>query len=185
MEADLRCGVWSSHCHGFFCCGAQTLGAWASVVSTCRLVVTAHGLSCSAACGIFLDQESNPCSLHWQEDSYPLYHWRIPRIYFLNTLLYFPGGSDSKASVYNAGELGSIPGSGRFSGEGNGNPLQYSCLENPMDGGAWCPWGLKKLDTTERLHFLSLSTLLSIWCVAWSLGAGIKGRLIHLHGLST
>ena len=38
----------------------------------------------------------------------------------------------------NAGDLGSIPGSGRFPGEENGNPLQYSCLENPMDGGAWC-----------------------------------------------
>ena len=49
----------------------------------------------------------------------------------------FPGGSDGKASVYNAGDLGSIPGSGRFPGEGNGNPLQYPCLENPMDGGAW------------------------------------------------
>ena len=36
-------------------------------------------------------------------------------------------------------------------GEGNGNPLQYSCLENPMDGGAWCPWGRKELDTTEQL----------------------------------
>ena len=50
----------------------------------------------------------------------------------------FPGGSDGKASVYNGGDLGSIPGSGRFPGEGNGNPLQYPCLENPMDGGAWC-----------------------------------------------
>ena len=49
----------------------------------------------------------------------------------------FPGGSDGKASVYNAGDLGLIPGSGRSSGEGNGNPLQDSCLENPMDGGAW------------------------------------------------
>ena len=49
----------------------------------------------------------------------------------------FPGGSDGKASAYNAGDPGSIPGSGRSSGEGNGNPLQYSCLENPMDGGAW------------------------------------------------
>ena len=47
-------------------------------------------------------------------------------------------GSDGKASVYSAGDLGLIPGSGRFPGEGNGNPLQYSCLENPMDGGAWC-----------------------------------------------
>ena len=49
----------------------------------------------------------------------------------------FPGGSDSKASVYNAGDLGLIPGSGRIPGEGNGNPLQYSCLENSMDGGDW------------------------------------------------
>ena len=49
-----------------------------------------------------------------------------------------PGGSDGKASVYNVEDLGLIPGSGRFPGEGNGNPLQYSCLENPMDRGAWC-----------------------------------------------
>ena len=48
----------------------------------------------------------------------------------------FPGGSDGKASAYNAGDLGSIPGSGRSPGEGNGNPLQHSCLENPMDGEA-------------------------------------------------
>ena len=48
-----------------------------------------------------------------------------------------PGGSEGKASI-NAGELCSIPGSGRFPGEGNGNALQYSCLENPMDGGGWC-----------------------------------------------
>ena len=65
----------------------------------------------------------------------------------------FPGGSDGKPSVYNAGDLGLIPGSGRFHGEGNGNPLQYPCLENPMDRGAWCPWGRKELDTTEQLHF--------------------------------
>ena len=49
----------------------------------------------------------------------------------------FPGDSDGKASAYNAGDPGSIPGSGRSSGEGNGNPLQCFCLENPMDGGAW------------------------------------------------
>ena len=49
----------------------------------------------------------------------------------------FPGGSDSKASAYNVEDLGSIPGSGRSPGEGNGKPLQYSRLENPMDGGAW------------------------------------------------
>ena len=49
----------------------------------------------------------------------------------------FPGGSDGKVSVYNVGDLGSILGSGRFPGEGNDNPLQYSCLENPLDEGAW------------------------------------------------
>ena len=49
----------------------------------------------------------------------------------------FPGGSDGKASVYNAGDLGLIPGSGRSPGEGNGNPLQYYCLENLPDRGAW------------------------------------------------
>ena len=49
----------------------------------------------------------------------------------------FPGGSDGKASACNTGDPGSIPGLGRSPGEGNGNPLQYSCLENPRDGGAW------------------------------------------------
>ena len=49
----------------------------------------------------------------------------------------FPGGSDGKESAYSAGDLGSIPGWGRSPGEGNGNPLQYSCLKNSMGGGAW------------------------------------------------
>ena len=52
-------------------------------------------------------------------------------------VLGFPGGSDGKASACNVGDPGSIPGSGRSPGEGNGNTLQYSCLENSMDGGAW------------------------------------------------
>ena len=67
----------------------------------------------------------------------------------------FPGGSDGKVSAYNAGDLGSNPGSGRSFGEGNGTPLQYSCLENPMDGGAWLSysmWGRKELNMAERLH---------------------------------
>ena len=49
----------------------------------------------------------------------------------------FPGGLDSKASTYDVGDLGSIPGLGRSPGEGDGNPLQYSCLEKPVDGGTW------------------------------------------------
>ena len=49
----------------------------------------------------------------------------------------FPGGSDGKESVYNVGDLGLIPGLGGSPGEGNGNPLQDFCLENPMDRGAW------------------------------------------------
>jgi len=49
----------------------------------------------------------------------------------------FPGGSDGKVSAYNVGNPGSIPGSGGSPGEGNGNPLQYSCLENPMDEESW------------------------------------------------
>ena len=49
----------------------------------------------------------------------------------------FPGGSDGKVSGYNAGDLGLIPGLGGSPGEGNDNPLQYSCLENPMDRGTW------------------------------------------------
>ena len=49
----------------------------------------------------------------------------------------FPGGSEVKASACNAGDLGSIPGLGRSPGGRHGNPLQYSCLENPLDGGAW------------------------------------------------
>ena len=56
---------------------------------------------------------------------------------FLNVSLGFPGGSEGKASACNAGDLGSIPGSGRSPGERKGNPLLYSCLENPMDGEAW------------------------------------------------
>ena len=55
----------------------------------------------------------------------------------ISNLVYFPHGSDSKESACSAGDLGLIPEWGRSPGEGNSNPLQYSCLEKPMDRGAW------------------------------------------------
>ena len=75
---------------------------------------------------------------------------------------FFSDGSDGKESACNAVDLGSIPGSGRSPEERNGNPLQYSCLENPMDGilslAGYIPWGHKESDMTERLFtFFSLS----------------------------
>ena len=61
------------------------------------------------------------------------------------------GGSDGKESACNAGDLGVIPGLERCPGGGHGNPLHYSCLENPMDRGAWRAifYGVSELDTTE------------------------------------
>ena len=60
----------------------------------------------------------------------------------------FPGGSEVKASACNAGDMGSVPGSGRSPGEGNGNPLQYSCLENPMTRGGW--WATVRVVAKNR-----------------------------------
>ena len=75
---------------------------------------------------------------------------------FTDVLRYFSGGSDGEESVCNAGDPGLIPGSGRSPGEGNGNPLQYSCLENPQGQRnlmGYSPWDHKEVDTTERLIF--------------------------------
>ena len=70
---------------------------------------------------------------------------------------YFPGGSDGKASAYNTGNTGSLPGSGRSPGEGNGTPLQYSCLENPMDGGAW--WATVHRVSNSRTQLSDFASL--------------------------
>ena len=79
----------------------------------------------------------------WRRDSLP-----IP------VFMGFLGGSDGKESICNVGDLGSIPGLGRSPGGGHGNPLQYSCLENPhgqMRQVGYSSWGCKESDTTERL----------------------------------
>ena len=86
---------------------------------------------------------------------------REKRIFLFLRLISFPGGSDGKESACNVGDLGSIPGSRRSPGEGNGNPLQYSCLENTVDQGfciedrrsrslaGYSQWDCKESDMTE------------------------------------
>ena len=69
----------------------------------------------------------------------------------LSIVVSFPGGAVVKNPPADAGDTASVPGWGRSPGEGNGNPLQYSCLENPMDRGAWqAPWDCKESNTTEH-----------------------------------
>ena len=88
----------------------------------------------------------------------------------------FPGGSVVKNPPANAEDPGSIPGSGRSPGRGNDNPLQYSCLENPMDRSlvGCSPWGRKESDTTERLHFhFSLS------CIGEGNGNPLQGSCLE------
>ena len=79
------------------------------------------------------------CEIQWKNEKINsqfiyVYYYIYIIIYYI---LGFPGGSDGKESACNAGDLAFIPGSVRFPGEGNGYSLQYSCLENPMDRGAW------------------------------------------------
>ena len=101
-------------------------------------------------------------------------------------LLDFPGGSGGKASAYSAGDQGSIPGSGRSPGEGHGNPVQYFCLENPTDGGAW--WatvhGVAKSWTRLRdlisLHFTSCCYLKEFVKVANSVLVKLNYKITNM-----
>ena len=73
-------------------------------------------------------------------------------LYFITFYWAFPRSLDGKGSAFNAGDPGTIPGLGKSPGKGDSYPLQYFCLENPVDRGAWqagSPWGLKESDTTE------------------------------------
>ena len=88
-------------------------------------IVVVQSLSCVRLC--------DPRNVTHQGSLFFTISWSLLRFMSID----FPGGSDSRGSAYNTGNPGSIPGSGGSPGEGNGNPLQYSCLENPMDGGSW------------------------------------------------
>ena len=94
------------------------------------------------------------------------FDWSIILHWHLQWLLMgtgrFPGGSDGKASACNAGDSGSVPGSGRSSGEGNGNPLQYSCLEDSMDGEAW--WAAVHGVAKSRPRLSDFTFLTAICC---------------------
>ena len=83
----------------------------------------------------------------------------------------FPGGSDGKESACNAGDLGSIPGLGRSPGEGNGNPLQYSCLQNSMGIGAWraIVHGVTKSDKAAdfTFHFQAITKIHQTTHIIW------------------
>ena len=102
----------------------------------------------------------------------------------------FPGGSEGRTSAYNVGDSGSIPGLGRSPGEGHGNPLYYSCLENPMDGEAW--WaavhGVAKSQTrlsgfTFTFHFHALEKEMATHSsvLAWRIpGTAEPGGLLSM-----
>ena len=114
-------------------------------------------------------------NVYWSYMIFPMNYWKFWFSKFLifqkfisnPILLGFPGGLKGKASACNAGDPGSIPESGRSPGEGNGNPLQYSCLENPMGG---CSrWGRKESDTTKWLHFTSVSRCMFMPCLHYPL----------------
>ena len=105
-------------------------GAWEICMGS---VVVAHGLSCCEACGSFLSQEDwthVSCICRWI-----LYPWATREA--PNRILELLRWLSGEESACQAGEMGSIPGSGSSPGKGNGNPLQYSCLGNPKDRGAW------------------------------------------------
>ena len=91
----------------------------------------------------------------------------------------FPGGSDSKAPDLNAGNPGPIPGSGKSPGEGNGHPLQYSCLGNPMDRGTW--WATVRGVAKSRTRLSDLTFTFTLTRMFWSsLLCSLKIQLIVL-----
>ena len=95
----------------------------------------------------------------------------------------FPGASEVKAPASNAGDPGLIPGSGRSPGEGNGNPLQYSCLENPMDREAWQATVHRVTKSRTRLSDFTFTFTLAILllCVCNRIQSRISERDVHTY----
>ena len=119
----LFCGI----CSAFKCSFDELVEEKVVSLSYSSTILGPSHLSLRAAGSLGLLRTICPSFLAW--------HLSV-KLFFSFLFLDFPGGSDGKASAYNAGDPGSIPGLGRSCGEGNGNPLQYSCLDNPMDRGA-------------------------------------------------
>ena len=121
-----------------------------SLVEACRL-------SCPTVCRLDLSFPTRNQILVLCIGKWILKHWTIEEILTIKLFLIkgFPGGSEVKASAFNTGDLGSIPGLGRSPRDGNGNPLQYSCLDNPMDRGAW--WATVHGVTKSRTQLSDLT----------------------------
>ena len=105
------------------------LSSLTAVTRTSKTTLNKSGRSC-----LFPDLRGNSLSFSPLRMIFAAGLWNLV---FIMLIWGFPDGSEGKASACNAGDLGSIPGSGRSPGEGNGNLLQYPCLENLMDRGAW------------------------------------------------
>ena len=112
-------------------------------INSSRKDIRSEKVTQTISCEVGLKVE-NMCSVYVLANA--RYEWSSPHLVIRREreiwgswgkVLGFPGGSDIKESACSAGDQGSIPGLGRCSGEGNGNPLKYSCLENPVDRGAW------------------------------------------------
>ena len=105
--------------------------AWTIFIPFWKTLIHQHPQQCYLFLWLSHLRKTSP----WSSRCHLLYQHGV--LFLRNSLNWKGGGSDGKPSVCNAGDLGLIPGLGRSPGEGNDSPLQYSCLENPMDSGAW------------------------------------------------
>ena len=152
--------------------GPPAKGLQASLLSVSfqGITVSPGGKDLGSICCSFCPRDTHNPSNLVSKAVFLVYHFETLQSYS------FPGGSDGKVSACDAGDPGWIPGLGRSPGERNGNPLQYSCLENPMDGGAW--WA--------TVHGVAKSrTRLSDFTFTFSPTVDISRLLVHKFPLVT